>query len=179
MSEYNDFSVASILRMKDIERTEQFMSMGDNLCPTKKYNYFVSAHFGNGKQQMDAEYHAKHFRNVFDRKMCGRGRHLYKLAFVEEGNEYSYNERHFHWLIHKPKGMWEKTFVKAFKETWLEVCGSRNVVIKRIDEELGGINGLLVYLSKERDADGFIGNRSFIEEASDNAYHHKFRETKR
>lgn len=179
MSKNNDFSVASVLRMNDIERTARFMNLGDDLCATKKYNYFVSAHFGSGKQQMDAEYHAKHFRNVFDRKMCGRGKRLYKVAFVEEGNQYSHNERHFHWLIHKPKGMWEKTFVKAFKETWLEVCGSRNVVIKRVEEERGGLNGLLCYLSKERDVNGFIGNASFIEQASDNAYLQKFRETER
>ena len=179
MSKQDDFSVATVLRINDCNRVGAFMYLGDSLCPTKKYTHFVSAHFGSGKQQVDAEHHAKHFRNVFDRKMCGRGRHLYKLAFVEEGNEYSYNERHFHWLIQKPKGMWETTFVKAFKETWLEICGSRNVVIKPIEEAQGGVDGLLWYLSKERDADGFIGNSSFIEAASDNAYNHKFRETVR
>ena len=60
-----------------------FFSKGDD-C--RHVDYFITAHLSKSKQQV-AEHHIKHFRNVLDRKTCGRGRRLYKAVFVEEGKE--------------------------------------------------------------------------------------------
>ena len=60
-----------------------FFSKGDE-C--RHVDYFITAHLSKSKQQV-AEHHIKHFRNVLDRKTCGRGRRLYKAVFVEEGKE--------------------------------------------------------------------------------------------
>ena len=162
-----EISIATLLRIRDMEHVGRFMLAGDALCPTEKYTHFVSAHFSPSKQQ-DAEHHAKHFRNVFDRKLCGRGRRLYKVLFIEEGDSYSFNQRHAHWLIHKPAGLSEREFCNSFQACWYEICGSKNVVIKPILKKSGGIEGLISYLTKQRDVDGVIGNCAFIKECSDN-----------
>lgn len=166
MNEY-EYSVATILRTNEMERIYNFLCSGDEICATKKYTLFVSAHFGKSKQ-IDAEHHAKHFRNCLDRKILGRGKRLYKALFIEEGNEYSFNQRHAHWLIQKPQNMSKREFTNLFTELWYEVCGSRNIVIKSVLKKEGGLEGLITYLTKEQDADGYIGNRAFVMEASDN-----------
>lgn len=159
---------ANFLNQSYIKKLHNFLVAGDALCMEKKYTLFVSAHLAKDKQ-IDAEYCCKHFRNVIDRKLCGRSRRLYKALFIENGQyEYcnSYCERHAHWLFELPVNLTEEEFTKVFKIHWQEICGSKNVVIKKIENKLGGINGLYEYLNKER----ALGNMAtFIEDCSDNA----------
>ena len=55
-----------------------FFRVGDTHA---SLDYFVTAHLSKTKQEI-AEHHIKHFRNVLDRKMCGRSRRLYKAFFI-------------------------------------------------------------------------------------------------
>ena len=62
---------------------------------------------------------ACHFRNVLDRKIYGKHRRLQKAVFIEEGKNAtsrSYNERHCHMLIEKPKHLTLKQYKKEFKQ---------------------------------------------------------------
>ena len=156
------------MRCNDIKQVVRFMWDGDDVSPEIKYKLFITAHFGS-KQQQIAEIHAAHFRNKLDRRVMGRGKRLYKILFMEEGTSKSYNERHSHWLFEKPKHMTLKEFESVFCELWQEICGSDNIQILRVQKSRGGHEGLLQYCTKERDWQGYVGNRSFIASFSDNA----------
>lgn len=163
-----EWTLASVMREKDIERIIDFMWQGDELPPEKKYRLFVTAHFG-GKYQETAEFHAAHFRNKLDRAVLGRGKRLYKALFVEQGAAHSYNQRHAHWLIEKPEHMSKRQFMDVFQALWLEVCGSTDVLCKPVLKKDGGLGGLVTYLTKDRDRGREIGSASFVAEFSDNA----------
>lgn len=156
------------MRSRDIDHIARFMWDGDHIAPDQKYTLFVTAHFG-GKQQQIAEQHAAHFRNRLDREVLGRGKRLYKALFMEQGTGNSYNERHAHWLFEKPAGMTRKQFEAVFCQLWQEICGSDDIQIKPVRKQDGGLHGLLQYLTKERDWQGYLGNKSFIADFSDNA----------
>lgn len=160
-------TLAHEMRRTEIDRIAAFCCDGDEIDLEAKYKLFVSAHFG-ARQQQIAEHHAKHFRNVLDRKVLGRGRRLYKVLFIEEGAAHGYNERHAHWLIEKPGKMPASEFTRVFVKLWQEVCGSNNVRIEHIQKQRGGLAGLVQYLTKERNWRDQIGNSSFIRECSDN-----------
>jgi hypothetical protein len=162
-----EWTLASVMRESDIERIGEFMWQGDELPPEKKYRLFVTAHFGC-KYQEAAEIHAAHFRNKLDRAVLGRGKRLYKAFFVEQGAAHSFNQRHAHWLIEKPTHTSTQQFMDVFQSLWLEVCGSSNVLCKPIQKKKGGLNGLVAYLTKERDRWGELGSASFVPELSDN-----------
>ncbi|MDO8864142.1 hypothetical protein Q6D67_20865 [Haliea sp. E1-2-M8] len=168
MTRDNVQTLANIMRVKDIERAWTFLSEGDDISAEKKYTLFITAHFG-GRQQQVAELHAAHFRNKLDRRVMGRGKRLYKALFIEEGKGRSYNERHAHYLFEKPAHMTCAEFTAVFTELWQEVCGSDNVQVKSVRKKVGGLGGLLAYLTKDRDWQDILGNASFIADFSDNA----------
>ena len=101
----------SIVKENEMKRIAKFMFDGDkDVELTDKYHYHITAHFSKAKQQ-DAEYCFKHFRNVLDNKVVGRRNRLYKACFIEEGKNHlskSYNDRHCHLLIQKPKHLTKK-----------------------------------------------------------------------
>ena len=148
-----------------------FFSKGDD-C--RHVDYFITAHLSKSKQQV-AEYHIKHFRNVLDRKTCGRGRRLYKAVFVEEGKNalsVSYNQRHCHLLIQKPKHLTKAQFQKQFNQLWADICGSEDIKWKRITAKDGGVGGLISYCNKEIKS----GIKAFRKELSDNSYQQRKRQ---
>ena len=148
-----------------------FFRVGDTHA---SLDYFVTAHLSKAKQEI-AEHHIKHFRNVLDRKMCGRSRRLYKAVFIEEGKNAtsrSYNKRHCHLLIQKPKHLTKAQFQKQFNELWEEICGSDDIDWQRITNDKGGVGGLISYCNKEIKE----GIRAFRKELSDNCYLQKHRQ---
>ena len=146
----------------------EFFSKGDT---HKSLDYFITAHLSKSKQEV-AEHHIKHFRNVLDRKICGAHRRLYKAIFIEEGKNAlsrSYNERHCHLLIQKPKHLTKAQFQKQFNTLWEEICGSNDIDWQRITNKRGGVGGLISYCNKEIKQN----IRAFRKELSDNSYHQK------
>jgi len=164
-------SIEDIFEEQASDKVVDFLRKGDDCISV---DYFVTAHLSQSKQQV-AEHHIKHFRNKLDREMCGRGRRLYKLVFVEEGLNAlsrSYNERHCHLLIQKPKHLTKAQFASRFDSLWEEICGSSNIHWKRITIAQGGVGGLISYCNKE----SRFGNKPFRAELSDNSYQQKHRQ---
>ena len=146
----------------------EFFRQGDTY---QSVDYFITAHLSKSKQEV-AEHHIKHFRNVLDRKICGAHRRLYKAIFIEEGKNAlsrSYNERHCHLLIQKPKHLTKAQFQKQFNTLWEEICGSNDIDWQRITNKRGGVGKLIDYCNKEIK----YGIKAFTEELSDNSYHQK------
>jgi len=170
-------SIEGIRHSRELQRVAEFLCNGDKHIEAEdKFQYFVTAHFSKAKQ-IDAEHCVKHFRNVLDRKIYGSRRRLYKACFIEEGKHsksLSYNERHTHLLIEKPKHLTKAQFEKQFNSLWENICGSDNIDWKRITNKEGGVVGLVDYCIKEID----FGNKAFIEELSDNASLQNNRETR-
>jgi hypothetical protein len=151
-------------RLKLIRDISLFASGGDKKDIEDKFSVFVTAHLAKSKQA-DIEYHCKHFRNVFDRAILGQRRRLYKILSIERGAE-QYNQFHAHWLMELPVFMSLSKFETKFTELWIDICGSSNIEFKVIENELGGINGLIHYCTKEVS----YGNYgTFNELCSDNA----------
>ena len=148
----------------------EFFRQGDTY---QSVDYFITAHLSKSKQEV-AEHHIKHFRNVLDRKICGAHRRLYKAIFIEEGKNAlsrSYNERHCHLLIQKPKHLTKAKFQKKFNTLWEEICGSNDIDWQRITNKRGGVGRLISYCNKEIKQ----GVKAFIKELSDNSYQQKNR----
>ena len=72
--------------------------------------------------------------------------------------------------------MTKAEFTSIFVELWSDICGSDNVLIKPIRKNDGGLEGLLGYLTKERDWQDQLGSASFIPDFSDNARLQKSKE---
>lgn len=162
--------IYDIIREKQIRKAVRFFNGGDDVNWRDKFQYFVTAQLSKSKQQI-AEEHIRHFRNRLDREIYGKHRRLYKATFIEGGTEY--NERHCHMLIQKPKDMTKAKFEKIYNTLWQEICGSDDIVWRRITEKDGGVVGLLSYLNKQVEH----GIRAFTEELSDNSYQQKNRQT--
>lgn len=164
----------SIVKENEMKRIAKFMFDGDkDVELTDKYHYHITAHFSKAKQQ-DAEYCFKHFRNVLDNKVVGRRNRLYKACFIEEGKNHlskSYNDRHCHLLIQKPKHLTKKKYEEQFNELWQNICGNDNIKWTRIEKQKNGIDGVVDYLTKELE----FGHKAFIEDLSDNASKQKNR----
>jgi len=158
-------SIEQLIENKQAAACLDFFSKGDdNRC----VHYFVTAHLSKSKQQV-AEHHIKHFRNVLDRRVFGRAKRLYKAVFIEEGTNAlsrSYNQRHCHMLIQKPKHLTKAQFEKQFNDLWQDICGSDNINWQRITKERGGVGGLIGYCHKEVKS----GIKAFVKELSDNSY---------
>ena len=94
--------------------------------------------------------------------------------FIEEGKNAlsrSYNERHCHLLIQKPKHLTKAQFQKQFNTLWEEICGSNDIDWQRITNKRGGVGRLIDYCNKEIK----YGIKAFTEELSDNSYQQKNR----
>ena len=169
--------IEDIRHNSELRKVVEFCCNGDKHIEAEdKFQYFVTAHFSKSKQ-IDAEHCLKHFRNVLDKKVYGSRRRLYKACFVEEGKNNtsaSYNKRHAHILIEKPKHLTKAQFEKQFNSLWEDICGSDNIRWKRITNKEGGVLGLVNYCIKEID----FGNKAFIEELSDNSSLQNNRETR-
>lgn len=151
-------------RKKLIEDISLFASGGDKVDMESKFNVFVTAHLSKSKQ-CDIERHCKHFRNVFDRQIVGQRRRLYKILSIEQGSD-TYNKFHAHWLFEIPKEVCSSEFELKFTDLWVSICDSVNIDFRPIQYELGGVNGLINYCTKETT----YGNYgTFNETCSDNA----------
>lgn len=166
--------VHSIKREQYIQKIALFARKGDDIQVEEKFNYFVTAHLSKSKQQ-NIEHHCKHFRNRIDREVFRSGKRLYKILSIEQGSQL-YNEAHTHWLLELPNHISEEVFKDIFSRLWIEICGSKNIRITPILYELGGVQGLINYCTKETT----YGNYgTFIEHCSDNARKQKLRQSLR
>ena len=168
--------MSEVITIEDIKERNaydsvlEFFRLGDT---HKSLDYFITAHLSKSKQEV-AEHHIKHFRNVLDRKIYGKHRRLQKAVFIEEGKNAlsrSYNERHCHMLIEKPKHLTLKQYKKEFNTLWEEICGSNDIDWQRITNKRGGVGRLIDYCNKEIK----YGIKAFTEELSDNSYQQKNR----
>ena len=168
--------MSEVITIEDIQadnefgRVAKFLRKGDTHLSLK---YFVTAHLSKSKQPV-ADHHIKHFSNVLDRKIYGKHRRLQKAVFIEEGKNAtsrSYNERHCHMLIEKPKHLELREFRKQFNTLWEEICGSNDIDWQRITNKRGGVGRLISYCNKEIKQ----GVKAFIKELSDNSYQQKNR----
>ena len=164
--------IYDIIRKNEIEKAIKFFVRGDNIPIEDKFQYFVTAQLSKSKQEV-AEHHIKHFRNVLDRKVCGKHRRIYKATFIEGGTVF--NERHCHMFIQKPKHLTKSQFEKQFNQLWQQTCGSDDIKWERITNKDGGVSGLLSYLNKQVEH----GIRAFTEELSDNSYQQSNRQSTR
>jgi hypothetical protein len=163
-------TIEDLIADNEFGRVAKFLRKGDTHL---SLDYFVTLHFSKSKQQV-AEHHIKHFRNVLDRKVYGKHRRLCKAIFIEEGKNAlsrSYNERHCHLLIQKPKHLTKAQFQKQFNTLWEEICGSNDIDWQRITNKRGGVGRLISYCNKEIKQ----GVKAFIKELSDNSYQQKNR----
>jgi len=78
----------------------------------------------------------------------------------------SYNQRHCHLLIQKPKHLTKAQFQKQFNQLWADICGSDDIKWRRITAKDGGVGGLISYCNKEIKS----GIKAFRKELSDNSY---------
>jgi hypothetical protein len=168
--------MSEVITIEDIQADNEFRRVAKFLRKGDTYlslDYFVTLHLSKSKQQV-AEHHISYFRNVLDRKIYGKHRRLYKAVFIEEGKNAtsrSYNERHCHMLIEKPKHLTLKQYKKEFNTLWEEICGSDDITWQRITNKKGGVGGLIDYCNKEIK----YGIKAFTEELSDNSYQQKNR----
>ena len=72
----------------------------------------------------------------------------------------SYNDRHCHLLIQKPKHLTKKKYEEQFNELWQNICGNDNIKWTRIEKTEKRNGGVVDYLTKELE----FGHKAFIED---------------